>query len=397
MIQTSPPTSATFTPTYARARMAPSGGAVPSSRIADKRSLEPNTGDPPVIRAERQITVGAKSRLQSSFIGALAMVMAVATGHAADRNYAPGVTDTEIKIGQTMPYSGPGSAYGTIGKAEAAYFAMINDQGGVNGRKINLVSVDDGLSPPKAVEQIRRLVEQEDVAFIFQSLGTTTNSAFRKYLNDRKIPQLFLASGASKWNDPEHFPWTMSWQPNYRTEVLVYAKYILNERPNARIGLLYQNDDFGKDYLQALHVALGEKFDRMVVMAASFEMTDPTIDTQIVQLQASGADTLIDAAGPKFAAQAIRKVYDIGWKPLHILNYNVNSIGGVLSPAGREKSIGLISVVFMKDPNDPQWADDAAMAEWRGFMAKYYPAGDTADTTNVYAYLHAQTLIRVLI
>jgi len=332
---------------------------------------------------------------------ALALVIGLsfiaASGVAlAQQGNAPGVTDKEIKIGQTMPYSGPASAYGAIGKAESAYFDMINEQGGVNGRKIKLISLDDGYSPPKAVEQIRRLVEEDQVAFIFQSLGTANNTAFRKYLNDRKIPQLFVASGASKWNDPEHFPWTMSWQPNYHTETQIYIKYILQQRPNAKIGVLYQNDDFGKDYLQALHEGLGAKFDKMVVLATAYEATDPTIDTQIVQLQDAGADTFVDVTTPKFAAQAIRKAYDIGWKPLHILNYNSTSIAGILKPAGLEKSVGVVSVGFLKDPNDAQWNDDAGMKAWRAFMTKYYPSGDLADGNLVYAYLESETLVQVL-
>jgi branched-chain amino acid transport system substrate-binding protein len=323
------------------------------------------------------------------------ILAALAAAASPQKKYAPGVTDSEIKIGQTMPYSGPASAYGTIGKAEVAYFAMVNEQGGVNGRKLNLISIDDGYSPPKAVEQIRKLVEQDQVAFVFQSLGTANNVAFRKYLNSRKIPQLFIASGASKWNDPEHFPWTMSWQPSYRTETSIYAKYILQMKPDAKIGVLYQNDDAGKDYLQSLREALG-KFDNMVVAAVSYEPTDATIDSQIIQLQASGVDTLLDATSAKFAAQAIRKIYDIGWKPLHIMNYNSSSIAAVLKPAGLEKSVGLITVAFLKDPNDPQWADDPAVAEWRAWMATYFPEGDPADANNVYGHLVAQTLIQVL-
>ena len=323
------------------------------------------------------------------------ILIAIAVAASPQKKYAPGVTDSEIKIGQTMPYSGPASAYGTIGKAEVAYFAMVNEQGGVNGRKLNLISIDDGYSPPKAVEQIRKLVEQDQVAFIFQSLGTANNAAFRKYLNSRKIPQLFIASGASKWNDPEHFPWTMSWQPSYRTETFIYAKYILQTKPDAKIGVLYQNDDAGKDYLQSLREALG-KFDNMLVAAVSYEPTDATIDSQIIQLQASGVDTLLDATSAKFAAQAIRKIYDIGWKPLHIMNYNSSSIAAVLKPAGLAKSVGLITVAFLKDPNDPQWADDPAVAEWRAWMAAYFPEGDPADANNVYGHLVAQTLIQVL-
>jgi branched-chain amino acid transport system substrate-binding protein len=329
-------------------------------------------------------------------VTAAAFAAAFGAAAAADKPDMPGISASEIKIGQTMPYSGPASAYGTIGKAEVAFFAMINDQGGINGRKINLISLDDGYSPPKALEQVRRLVEQDNVAFIFQSLGTANNTVFRKYLNDKKIPQLFLASGASKWNDPEHFPWTMGWQPNYRTETIIYTKYILQQKPNARIGVLYQNDDLGKDYLQGLRDGLGDKFDKMVVLAASYEPTDTTIDSQIVQLQAAGADVLFDVTTPKFAAQAIRKVSDIGWKPLHIMNYNSASIGAVLKPAGVDKAVGLISVGFLKDPNDPQWNDDAAVVAWRAWMAKYYPDGDIADGNNVYGFLEAQTLVEVL-
>jgi branched-chain amino acid transport system substrate-binding protein len=314
----------------------------------------------------------------------------------AQKNYAPGVSDTEIKIGQTMPYSGPLSAFGTIGRAEAAYFAMINNQGGVNGRKINLISLDDGYSPPKAVEQIRRLVERDGVAFIFQSLGAATNLAFRKYLNDRGVPQLFIAAGSSGFDDPAHFHWTMSWQPNFHTEAIIYAKYILAQRPDAKIAVLYQNDDFGKDYVQGLRDGLGDRFAKMVVMTASYEATDPTVDSQIVQLQSSGADVLLDVTTPKFAAQAIRKTYAIGWKPLHIMTYVSSSIAAVLRPAGLEKSVGLISAAFLKDPNDPQWKNDPAVADWRAWMAKYYPTGDLSDPANVYAYLEAQTLVHVL-
>jgi branched-chain amino acid transport system substrate-binding protein len=338
----------------------------------------------------------ASSPILATALAVVFLLTAFGSAASAQKKYAPGVTDTEIKVGQTMPYSGAASAFATIGKAEAAYFAMINEHGGINGRKINLISLDDGYSPPKALEQTRRLVEQEQVAFIFQSLGTANNTAFRKYLNDRKIPQLFLASGASKWNDPEHFPWTMSWQPNYHTETIIYTKYLAKQKPDAKIGVLYQNDDLGKDYLKGLRDGLGDRFEKMVVMAASYEPTDATIDSQIVQLQAAGADVFLDVTTPKFAAQAIRKVHDIGWKPLHIMNYNSSLIGGVLTPAGQDKAVGLITVVFLKDANDPQWRDDAAVAEWRAWMAKYYPGGDLLDGANVYAYLEAQTLVQVL-
>jgi branched-chain amino acid transport system substrate-binding protein len=332
--------------------------------------------------------------LHSAALIAVALLLAFPA--MAQKNYAPGVSDTEIKIGQTMPYSGPASAYGTIGRAEAAYFAMVNDEGGVNGRKIKLISVDDGYSPPKTVEQIRRLVEQDGVAFIFQSVGAGNNVAIRKYLNDRGVPQLFIGAGSSEFDDPAHFHWTMSWQPNFRTETIIYAKYIMMQRPDAKIAVLYQNDDFGKDYVLGLRDGLGDRFDKMVVRTASYEATDPTVDSQIVQLQSSGADVLLDATTPKFAAQAIRKTYDIGWKPLHIMTYISGSIGAVLRPAGLEKSVGLISAVFLKDPNDPQWESDPAVADWRAWMAKHYSTGDLSDPANVYAYLEAQTLVHVL-
>jgi branched-chain amino acid transport system substrate-binding protein len=324
---------------------------------------------------------------------AAALLMLAATAAAAD---APGVTATEIKIGQTMPYSGPASAYGTIGKAEAAYFAMINEQGGINGRKINLISLDDGYSPPKTVEQIRRLVEQEDVAFIFQSLGTPSNTAIQKYLNAKKVPQLFVATGASKWGDPEHFHWTMGWQPDYRTEARIYAKYILKEKPNAKIAVLYQNDDFGKDYLIGLKEGLRDKAAKMIVQEASYEVTDPTVDSQVVGLQSSGADVLLTAATPKFAAQTIRKVYDIGWKPLHFMSNVSVSVASVLTPAGPEKAVGMLTASYLKDPNDPTWKDDAGIKRWREFMTKYYADGDQKDASNVYGYGVAMTLVQVL-
>jgi len=322
----------------------------------------------------------------------LALVAGWALPVAADE---PGVTNTELKIGQTMPYSGPASAYGTIGKAEAAYFKMINDQGGVNGRKINLVSLDDGYSPPKTVEQIRRLVEEENVAFIFQSLGTPSNTAIQKYMNAKKVPQLFVATGASKWGDPKDFHWTMGWQPDYRTEARIYAKYILKEKPNAKIGVLYQNDDFGKDYLIGLKEGLGDKA-KMIVQEASYEVTDPTIDSQVVSLQSAGADVLVTAATPKFAAQTIRKAYDIGWKPLHLMTNVSVSVASVITPAGPEKAVGMISAAYIKDPNDPKWADDAGMKQWRAFMAKDFPDGDVKDASNVYGYGVAMTLVQVL-
>jgi branched-chain amino acid transport system substrate-binding protein len=324
----------------------------------------------------------------------LAVLASVAGPGFADD--MPGVTATGIKIGQTMPYSGPASAYGTIGKAELAYFNMINEQGGVNGRKIELMSLDDGYSPPKAVEQIRRLVEQENVAFVFNTLGTPPNSAIQKYLNEKKVPQLFVASGASKFGDPEHFHWTMGYQPDYRTEARIFGKYLLKNKPDAKIAILYQNDDFGKDYIIGLKEILGDKAKTMVVQEASYETSDPTLDSQVVSLQGSGADALLVAATPKFAAQAIRKVYDIGWKPTFLLTDVSSSVGAVITPAGPEKAVGIISANYGKDPGDPTWKDDAGLKQWRDFMAKYYPEGDVTDNNNIYGYGAAATMVQVL-
>jgi branched-chain amino acid transport system substrate-binding protein len=328
----------------------------------------------------------------------LLAVAALGCAHifAAERKYGPGVTDTEIKLGQTMPYSGPASAYSAIGKAEVAYFEMINDRGGVNGRKIRLVSLDDGYAPPKTVEQTRRLVEQEQVLAIFSPLGTPTNSATQKYLNTQKIPQLFLHSSANKWNQPAAFPWSMSWPPESHTETFIYGRYVLANKPTAKIAVLYQNDDYGKDQLKTLREVLGTKADQMIIATASYEVTDPTIDSQIVSLQGSGADTLFDFATTKFAAQAIRKTYDIGWKPLQFVPYPAASVGAVLTPAGLEKSIGLITAGFVKDPADPRWQNDPAFKEWVAWMKKYYPDGDLTDQLNVWGYLTAQVMVQVL-
>jgi len=309
---------------------------------------------------------------------------------------APGVTDTEIKIGQTMPYSGPASAYGTIGKAEAAYFKLINEQGGINGRKLNLISLDDGYSPPKTVEQIRRLVEQDQVAFIFQSLGTPSNSAIHEYLNENKVPQLFVATGATKWADPKNHPWTMGWQPNYQIEAAIYAKDIMANRPKAKVAVLYQNDDYGKDYVVGLKKAFGDKYAQYVVKDVSYEVSDPTVDSQIVSLQATGADTFVNVTTPKFAAQAIRKAYDIGWKPFQYVNNVSVSVSAVLQPAGLEKSIGLITAAYQKDPTDPKWTDDQGFKDWLAWMKKYYPDGNVADASNAYGYSVAMTLVQVL-
>ncbi len=314
----------------------------------------------------------------------------------AQNNYGPGVTDTEIKIGNTNPYSGPASAYGTIGRAIGAYFNKINDEGGINGRKINFVSLDDGYSPPKTVEQVRRLVEQEEVLFVFQTLGTPTNSAIHKYMNDKKVPHLFLATGAAKWGDPENFPWTMGWQPDYQTEGAIYAQYILDNVDNPKIAVLYQNDDYGKDYLRGLRDGLGSEADKLIVAETSYEVTDPTVDSQIVTLKNSGANAFVNITTPKFAAQSIKKAYDIGWKPLHLLNNVSTSINAVMKPAGVEKGVGVISSTYMKGSTDPQWQGDPGYEDWKAWMAQYYPDGSTASTFNVYGYNVAKTLERVL-
>jgi len=329
-------------------------------------------------------------------IAALLAAALTSPAALAQKKYDPGASDTEIKIGNTNPYSGPASAYGTIGKTIAAYFKMVNDHGGIKGRKINFISYDDGYSPPKTVEMARKLVEQDQVLFLFQPLGTPSNSAIHKYMNAKKVPQLFVATGASKWNDPKHFPWTMGWQPNYHTEGEIYAHDILQTKPNAKIGVLYQNDDFGKDLLQGLKDGLGAKAKTMIVKEVSYEVTDPTVDSQIVQLQASGADVFVDITTPKAAAQAIRKVYDIGWKPVHYLNNVGASIGSVLKPAGFDKSVGVITTQYYKDYSDKQWANDPAMKKFEEFMKQYYPEGNLADGSNMYGYSVARTLEVVL-
>jgi len=330
-------------------------------------------------------------------LATLAAMAALAASPAhGQKKYDPGASDSEIKVGNTNPYSGPASAYGTIGKTIAAYFRMVNEQGGINGRKVNFITYDDGYSPPKTVEMARKLVEQDQVLFLFQTLGTPPNTAIHKYMNMRKVPQMHVATGATKWDDPKNFPWTMGWQPNYQTEAKIYAQYIMKEKPNAKIGVLYQNDDYGKDYLKGLKDGLGAKAKSMIVAEVSYEVADPTVDSQIVQLQASGADVFFNVTTPKFAAQAIRKAYDIGWKPMHFLNNVSTSVATVLTPAGLEKSVGLISTAYIKDPTDKQWANDAAIEKWRVFMKKYYPDGSLTDNSNVYGYTVAITLHQVL-
>jgi branched-chain amino acid transport system substrate-binding protein len=315
---------------------------------------------------------------------------------AAEKNYGPGATDSQIKIGNIMPYSGPASAYAVIGKTETAYFQKVNDEGGINGRKIDFVSYDDGYSPPKTFEQARKLVEDDGVLLIFNSLGTPTNSAIRAYMNEKKVPQLFVATGATKWNDPKQFPWTMGWQPSYQIEGRIYAKYILKELPDARIAILYQNDDYGKDYIKGLKDGLGAKAKSMVVGEQSYETTQPTIDSEVVTLQATGANVFFNVATPKFAAQAIRKVAEISWKPLHVVNNVSASIGGVLKPAGFESAQGIVSAAYLKDATDAQWKNDADMKAWNAFIDKYIPDGDKSDSSYIYGYSVTRTMVQVL-
>ena len=326
---------------------------------------------------------------------ALALALSVSTA-SAQKKYDTGASDTEIKIGQTNPFSGPASAYATIGKTQAAYMKMINDQGGVNGRKINLIQYDDAYSPPKAVEQVRKLVESDEVLLTFQLLGTPSNAAVQKYLNSKKVPQLFAATGASKFTDPKNFPWTMGFNPNYFVEGRIYGQYILKEYPNAKIGILYQNDDLGKDYLNGIKAGLGDKAAKMVVAEASYEVADPTIDSQILKITDAGADLFFSATTPKQAAQAIKKIAELNWKPVHILDINATSVGAVMKPAGLEASKGVISVNYGKDPLDPTWKDDAGMKKYFEFMAKYYPDGDKDSSFNSYGYMTTELLIHVL-
>jgi ABC-type branched-subunit amino acid transport system substrate-binding protein len=314
----------------------------------------------------------------------------------AAKQYGPGVTDTEIKIGNTCFYTGPASSYGTIGKAMAAYYKMINDQGGVNGRKVNFLSYDDAYSPPKTVEQTRRLVEQDEVLLDAGPLGTPTNSAIWHYMNEKKVPQLFVSTGATKWDDPKGHPWTIGWQPNYQSEGRIYAAFIAKEKPDGKIGVLYQNDDFGKDYLKGVKDGLGDKAKSMVIVEASYETTDPTVESQIVDMKAKGVDVFVNTAIPKFAAQSIRKASEIGWKPLHILSSIGNSVAATLKPAGLENAKDLVSDFYLKDPNDVTWKDDPGFKEWVAFMDKYYPDGDKTDAGNVYGPSNAATIVQVL-
>jgi branched-chain amino acid transport system substrate-binding protein len=327
----------------------------------------------------------------AALIGLLGSVM----GATAQTNM-PGVSAQEIKIGQTMPYSGPASAYGAWGKAIAAYFAMVNDNGGVNGRKVDLISLDDGYSPPKTVELTKRLVESDNVSFLFASFGTPTSAAVQRYLNTKHVPQLFVASGAARWNDPKAFPWSTPGFPSFQAEARIFAQYILSKNPNAKIGVLYPNDDSGKDYLAGFRAGLGDKARSAIVKEASYESTDPTIESQIIALKAAEADAFVSFASPKFAAQAIRKIDDLGWKPLRLINSPSSNIGAVLKPAGLERSTGIITAQFIKDPNNDRWKDDPAMRKWMAWMAKYNASASISDVYNVYGYYMSEIMLHIL-
>jgi branched-chain amino acid transport system substrate-binding protein len=337
------------------------------------------------------ITLGRR-RLPAAIVLALAAL--AASPAAAQKKYDPGASDREIKIGNFVPYSGPASAYGINGKAIAAYFNKINAEGGINGRRINFISYDDGYSPPKAVEQARKLVESDEVLLLFYSLGTPSNSAIQKYMNARKVPQLFVATGATKWNDPKHFPWTMGWAPSYQGEGHIYAQYLLEHHPNGKIGILYQNDDYGKDYLKGLSDGLRGRIP--IVAEYPYETADPTVDSQVVALKASGADIFFDVTTPKFAAQAIKKTAEIGWKPTHLLNSVSRSIGAVIRPAGLDNAQGVLSAAYTKDATDPSWVNGPDLKRWSDFMDKYYPDGDKTNSFTVTAYAVTETVMQVL-
>jgi ABC-type branched-subunit amino acid transport system substrate-binding protein len=335
-------------------------------------------------------------RRLAAFSTAIILLVASGSSALAQKKYDPGVTNTEIKIGNMMPYSGPASAYSVTGRTEAAYFRKINAEGGINGRKINFISYDDAYSPPKAVEQARRLVESDEVLLIFGATGTPSNTAIQKYMNAKKVPQLFVQTGATKWNDPQNFPWTIGWSPNYQNEARIYAKYILTEKPNARIAVLYQNDDYGKDYVKGLKDGLGDKAASMIVTEDAYEVAEPTIDSHIVKMKSLNADVFVDITTAKFAAQAIRKAAEIGWKPLHFLNNVSTSIGAVIKPAGFENAQDIISVAYLMDALDPQWKDDPGMKAFDEFLANDFPEGNRADSLVMTGYNMAQTLVQLL-
>jgi branched-chain amino acid transport system substrate-binding protein len=330
-------------------------------------------------------------------LAAIGVAVAALTSPAfAQKKYDSGATDKEIKIGGISPYSGPASAYGAIGKAIGAYIDKVNAEGGVNGRKLNWISLDDGYNPAKTVEQARRLVEEEEVLFVFNTLGTPPNSAIHKYMNAKKVPQLFVATGATKWGDPKNFPWTMGWQPNYQSESKVFVAHMLETKPNAKVAILYQNDDYGKDYVKGFEDGLGDKAKTMIVSKLSYEVTDPTIDSQLLSLKASGADTFFNVTTPKFAAMAIKKNAELGWKPLHYLNSVSASVGAVMVPAGPENGVGIFTANYLKDPTDPQFQKGKEWDDWLAWMKKYLPNGDLKDANNVYGYTAAQGLVQVL-
>lgn len=349
------------------------------------------TGQYPLRKANFMLNNHARKAALTVTAATLWCSNALAQSHTE-----PGATTTEIRIGNIVPYSGPASAYGIIGKTEAAYFKKINIEGGINGRKITFISYDDGYSPPKAVEQARKLVESDEVLLIFSPLGTASNSAIQKYMNEKKVPQLFVVSGTTKWNDPKHYPWTMGWQPNFQSEGRVYGKYILREKPAGKIGILYQNDDYGKDYIRGIKEGLGAKAASMIVGEESYEVTNPTVDSQILLLKAKGADVFISITSPKFAAQSIKKVAELGWKPLFILNNVGASTGSVIQPAGFENAQDIISVNYAKDPTDPQWENDPGMKNFDKFMDRYLSDADRADQAIIYGYSVAQTMVEVL-
>ncbi|WP_316190809.1 ABC transporter substrate-binding protein [Bradyrhizobium sp. SZCCHNS2096] len=336
------------------------------------------------------------ARTLLSFAAAAAFTVLASQAALAQKKYDPGVTDTEIKIGNVEAYSGPASAYGAIGKTEDAYFKMINDQGGINGRKINFISYDDGYSPPKTVEQVRKLIESDEVFLVFNALGTPTQSAVQKYHNAKKVPQLFVATGASKWNDPKDFPWTMGFQPSYRVEARIFAKYILKAKPDAKVAIFYANDDFGKDYVAGIKDVFGDRAKSLIVTEESYETTEPSIDSHIVKLKGTGADVFVNIATPKFAAQAIKKIAELEWKPMQIMTDVSISIGAVMKPAGLEASEGVLSAQYMKDASDPQWKDDEGMKKFMTFIDKYMPGANISDSNLVYGYSAAQTMVQVL-
>jgi branched-chain amino acid transport system substrate-binding protein len=330
-------------------------------------------------------------------LAAAVLAAAMASGSVlAQKKYDPGATDKEIKVGHLNPYSGPASAYSAIGKAIGAYFDKINAEGGVNGRMIKFISLDDGYNPAKSVEQARKLVEEDEVLLLFQPLGTPSNSAIHKYMNTRKVPQLFVATGAAKWGDPKDFPWTMGWQPNYQSEAKIYAAHLLETKPNGKVAILYQNDDYGKDYLKGFEDGLGDKAKTMIVAKQSYEVADPTVDSQMVSLKASGADVFFNITTPKFAAQAIKKAAELGWKPVQYLNSVSNSVGSVMTPAGLDNGAGIMTAAYIKDPTDPQFQKGKEYDDWVAWMKKYHPNGKLNDNFNVYGYTVAQTLVQVL-